>query len=301
MGNNSKSFENASNYDELKRALKYRFDILHNTDNGEVNYLCHYTRLSSAIAIIRSRQWYIGSPKKMNDGLEISRGSESEWEKFYFASFMFEPKESIAMWSMYAQPWEDGVMIRIPVKVFKKWVRDKDIIIREAISKERKDKKSSYHISAGLISYFVAYTNAYSRMEGGDEKLYCGTSSEKQCNTKVKDVLSTSELRGYVKDMAWSYENEIRLRVDIDSDHHIEGLLIDIPDYIIDSLEIVAGPKFDGVLSERIEQEIQESFDNNRLNHSIFKDKLNWTYCDDCEKVCPLDSELRSKTCIKKK
>ena len=52
----------------------------------------------------------------MNDQLEYERGEKMIWEHLAFASFMTECKESIGMWSMYAQEWQDGIMLKIPKK-----------------------------------------------------------------------------------------------------------------------------------------------------------------------------------------
>ena len=38
-------------------------------------------------------------------------------------------KENIGMWSMYAQPWEEGVLVRLHKKVVKEWIRNIDKIL----------------------------------------------------------------------------------------------------------------------------------------------------------------------------
>jgi hypothetical protein len=42
----------------------------------------------------------------------------------FFACFMTDVQENIGMWSMYGQPWEDGVLLRIPKKNVVEWVKD---------------------------------------------------------------------------------------------------------------------------------------------------------------------------------
>ena len=277
---NSLAFENASDYSELKKALQHRVMQLHNTDNNKINYICHYTNLRAAIAIIKNQEWYIGSPKKMNDGLELTCGNQSDWDRIFFASFMFEPQESIAMWCMYAQPWDDGVIIRIPVNEFKKWIKEANHVIQCADPITKKTIKNALPLRGDLNAYFVAYTNAWSMGKVDNEILICGTTS----NKLIEDVLSASELTGYVKDMAWSYENEIRLRVDLKNNDHVEALSIDVPNHVINSMEIVTGPRFKGDIITRLKQDIEVSFDNKKVDSSLFSGKLNWVYCDSCKK-----------------
>lgn len=85
-------------------------------------FVCHYTKLDAAIAIIKSMFWYLGNAEDMNDNSETQHFANM-WSNIFYTCFMTEQTESIAMWSMYAQPWEDGVMLRIPMDRFKKWVK----------------------------------------------------------------------------------------------------------------------------------------------------------------------------------
>ena len=67
--------------------------------NG-AQYVYHYTKLSNVVSIIKSRSWWLKSPETMNDGLEFKNISESQQcNAVFFASFMYDSSESIAMWS----------------------------------------------------------------------------------------------------------------------------------------------------------------------------------------------------------
>ncbi len=273
-----KAFEEVSSYEELRRHLIDRANKLNNTHNGGVTrYICHYTNLDAAIAIIKNQRWYIGSPTRMNDGLELSHASTKDWNKTFFASFMLEPKESIAMWSMYAQPWLDGVMLRIPVERFKSWIKA-PLSISSADPDTKAANGDDIASTVEVSFHAVAYTNAESKDSAETEHLYCGRDK----NTNLNNILSSSELIGYVKDSAWSYENEYRLRVDDKSGAAYKAVSISIPDDIIDSFEIVAGPRFSGDLLTRIQTKIAGNFDGKQARQSIFTGKLNWVYCDDC-------------------
>ena len=79
-------------------------------------YLYHYTTVSNVIKMIRGKTWHLGNAAGMNDNLEYKNGDPLRWNNLFFSCFMCEDKESIGMWSMYAQPWEKGVKVALPRK-----------------------------------------------------------------------------------------------------------------------------------------------------------------------------------------
>ena len=112
-------------------------NYLSNTEKLNKNsMLSQYTSLNTVISIISNRYWYLGSPHNMNDGLELQFGLDKR-NDIFFSSFMAEQKESIAMWSMYAQPWSDGIMISIPIKQFINWITTL-ILFMKPIHKQKK-------------------------------------------------------------------------------------------------------------------------------------------------------------------
>lgn len=120
---------------KINDLIKY-LDLNDRLKNSEMVY--HYTTISSAVSIIDSMCWHLGTPRKMNDRLEYERGDKTQWNNLFFSSFMCEENESIGMWSMYSQPWKNGVKITIPTKSLKKWIREvKEITIIEADDKKR--------------------------------------------------------------------------------------------------------------------------------------------------------------------
>ncbi len=92
-------------------------------------FLYHYTTIRNALAIFKSKTWHLGNPQNMNDMVEYRNGDPQVWKNIFFASFMAENKESIAMWSMYSQPWKDGVKITIPMPAMKEWLKSIDEIL----------------------------------------------------------------------------------------------------------------------------------------------------------------------------
>ena len=120
----------------------------------------------------------------------------------------------------------------------------------------------------------VAYSNCDN--PDGDEKLTWSTAS----NTRVKMATHAPELTGYIKDSAWDYEREIRIKAVLGEGHNFSRVAIDIPDYVFNSMKITAGPLFEGVLEGVIKEEIRRS---TTVVQSLFFKKLNIdTGCSKC-------------------
>ena len=258
-------FSSVKTVDELLKNLNDKVTKLHNKKSEQVNYVYHYTRQDTILSLLKSKQWHLNSPKNMNDGLELKYNIDECYNNFYFASFMIDCEESIAMWSMYAQPWKDGIMIRIPIEKYKSWIKGSYKIYSLSDNKDITDV-------CNLSSYAVAYQKS-------DGELVCG----EQHNNNMNNASSEINLVGYIKDYAWHYENEIRLRIDIKADLNIDKVALSIPDEIIDSFEFITGPRNDNELIEILRKEIDPKFDESRIKNSKFKNLLNWVYCDCCK------------------
>ncbi len=267
IGTSVTNFKKIETANELINYLKDTSSRLRNT-----TVVCQYTNLRAVVSIISERCWYLGSPKNMNDGLELKQGLDSR-DDIFFSSFMTEQRESIAMWSMYAQPWEDGVMIAIPVPEFKRWIKDIKIVYSADIKTKKPDRNTFVHLDKATISVTrVAYSNQ--NKQGDILSLSCGNTK----NSLFKSINDPS-LIGYIKDDAWSYEKELRLRIDLGKSVNYKGVAIDIPEYVIDSMIITKGPRFEGNLLERLEKEINQKI---KIDSSLFYGKLKSTPCDGC-------------------
>lgn len=260
-----------------RQLIEYLSNSTDRVDNK--SHVMHYTCLEAVIAIISSRYWYIGNPHNMNDGLEYSHGSPDLWNKIFFSSFMAEEKESIAMWSMYAQPWAKGVKISIPAIVFKKWVREIKTVYRANPDTKQAIPEIELGTDKASVKIVkVAYCNSDSKIKSEQEKMSCGEAH----NEIMTDLLKNRELVGYLKNEAWHYEKEIRLRIDLKDDIKFNAVAIKVPDYVIDSMVITAGPLFEGNLKEKIEEIIHKY--KISTEESIFTGKFNVSSpCIKCE------------------
>lgn len=240
-------------------------------------HLYHYTKLSSMIDIIKSGYWVMRSPKYMNDVFEFENWSPYNWSGVFFASFMGEQKENIGMWSMYAQPWTDGVKIAIGRTAFKNWIKNINTVYKADPRTYEVDEYTIFEIGkrATIKCNAVAYSNFDGTDNGKNESIRCGQAVNEQLRKGTGNPL----LAGYIKNDAWDYEREIRLRVDLDKSIDCEAVAIKVPSELINAMTIVKGPRFNGNLCERIQAELGRGL---LTDESLFFGKIKEVYCDKC-------------------
>ncbi|XME01961.1 DUF2971 domain-containing protein [Lachnospiraceae bacterium C1.1] len=233
-------------------------------------FVSHYTSFNNLKNILSSKKWYVGNPQKMNDGLEY-KANAMDFKNLFFASFSLETGENIAMWSMYGQPWENGVKISIPKKIFLKW---KDQISKiYSVNSETNSIKPGIEIATNNFKSSICRVAYFDRDDDDNVKqLTCGHST----NLIFKDI-DSKKLAGYIKESAWGYEKEIRLRIDISPNISCDKVAVDIPEEIIKNIIVTTGPRFSGEINKKIIPDVLD------IRSSIYKGKLNYVYCDSCK------------------
>lgn len=234
-------------------------------------YVSHYTNYEAAKEIITDKKFKLSNPSNMNDGLEFN-SPKMDCSKIYFASFSVDNSENIGMWSMYGQPWESGIKISIPKRLFVSWT-DKikrvfhvdtitqDIIVNSPFS------ENEFKPSISRVAY-VEWDK-----DSNVAQIRCGDNAK---NNKMRNI-DSHMLTGLIKDAAWSYEKEIRLRVDLDRETPDKKVAIDIPEDIMRSIIITTGPRFNKTVSRKEFKDVEE------VRNSIFTGKLKYVYCDKCK------------------
>ena len=156
------SFSDIETVEELKLYLDDTANRLKNSP-----YLYHYTTVSNVIKMIQGKTWHLGNAAGMNDNLEYKNGDPRRWRNLFFSCFMCEDKESIGMWSMYAQPWEKGVKVALPRTVVRKWIKDtKEILEISMTSYQPTGRAIAIEESGASLKLSpVAYCNADSLQE----------------------------------------------------------------------------------------------------------------------------------------
>ncbi len=257
--------------------VDYLSDSVRRLENS--NFIYHYTTLPIVIKMLSNRVWHLGNAKYMNDQLEYKNGDIRKWKNIFFSSFMTEDKESIGMWSMYAQPWEKGIKITIPSKVARKWIDD--------ITEIKEVSIKGYELTGRAVQIFdkeiglsaVAYcnTDSLTKNEIDNEELRWSN----VVNKLLAYASHERELTGYVKDMAWSYEKEIRIRAEFNNTPGFERVAIALPEAVIDAMTFTASPLFEGNLKEELYKEILRQV---QVDNSLFQGRLNIkTICQQCE------------------
>lgn len=264
----SKSFSSITKPEDLVTYLSSSSARL-----NSVKYLTHYTKVNGLKGMLKSKIWILNNPATMNDGLELSKYPKEAWEKVFYACFMTEQAESIAMWSMYAQPWEDGLQLSISADDLLRWKSESKTVFEIDPLTKQKTGESTDQAEIRLTK--VAYTNYDSGRTGEPVNITCGTVT----NTNFIRPYSNEEFIGFIKDDAWKNEQEIRLRVDLPSDLDYKLIGIEIPDYILENMIITKGPRFDGNLLKRIEVKGKKL----HIKDSCFRGKLGWVFCDTCK------------------
>ncbi len=268
---------NFKEIDNPKDMIRYLSDSRRRLENSD--YIFHYTSFDVVINILRRKEWHLGSAVFMNDRLEYENGDPSIWPNIFFSSLMTEDDESIGMWSMYAQPWHLGVKITIPSKKAREWINGVRII--KEIDQESKlatgrvitvDKDIKLNLSS------VTYCNTDRvKIEDSMEKLTWSN----VVNTNFQGAAHMHELTGYVKDLAWSYEKEIRILAKFDNTQNFKRIALDIPDEIIGEMIFTASPVFGGDLRNMVYDELDIEI---KTEKSLFEDKLAVSsICDRCD------------------
>lgn len=241
-------------------------------------YLYHYTTLSNVIAMFNSKCWHLCNAHDMNDMVEYNNGDKDRWKNLFFASFMSDAKESIGMWSMYSQPWKEGVKIALPKKIVQNWIKSCTEILEVSSSTyQLTGRKIKVNSDTTLRLSAVVYSNAAS-LENVDaqEELYWSN----QTNSNITQAIKIPELTGYIKDKAWDYEKEIRIKAEFNNTEGYERVAIALPDEILNAMIISAGPLFEGDLLEEIKKEIKREL---QTDQSLFTGKLHVkSICKDC-------------------
>lgn len=264
MKDNNKYEMDFSKIKTVENLIRYLDDTNARLNNRK--YLYHYTTIKCIINIFYSGKWFLSNAKEMNDQLEYKNGDKNIWKNIFFTSFMTDVKENIGMWSMYAQPWEDGVLIQLPKEVVKKWIKGISKVYEVSYETNKVtnkiipiDRMNKVYLSS------VAYSNCDSTEF--EEVLKWSTVS----NRNIKKATHIPELTGYVKDMAWDYEREIRIKAYLDNEHCLHKVAVDIPEFVYDAMTLIAGPLFQGDLKRRLSEEISSRVN---LSHSLFSGKL---------------------------
>lgn len=211
------------------------------------DYYYHYTSWDSFVNIYEKRSFLLtrGDSLRINDQHESSvKGAAEVWAKTYIGSFAYGSSENMAMWGLYGLPWEDAIRIAIPRAEMVKWLES--IALPGGV-----DVKDCCDIKPKVSLADIVYVEG--KRGSTNLSLYCHNESLKTDNiVGLNDVGSASEMTGYIKNYAWHYENEVRIKVELPQAIKGEKICVKIPDSMINAMNITTGPCFERKINDNV-------------------------------------------------
>ena len=228
---------------------------------GNHEYYYHYTTWDALSKILSNKKFLLtrGNSLRINDQHEaLMKGSWEEWNKIYIGSFAFGSSEIMAMWGLYGLPWRDAVRISIPKEEMRSWIKH---IRRVKLFDNGRavDYQGDFDVGLNDIVYVTG--------KKGTDNLRLTHNTRSITVSEINPLYGidkAEEMTGYIKNYAWQYENEVRIRIRLANDTGYEKISIDIPDEVADSITVTTGPNFkwkDDRLLSRLsdEKRIRES------------------------------------------
>lgn len=232
--------------------------------NHDVYY--HYTTWDSFIKIYNGKSFLMtrGNSLNINDQHEaIMKGSYQEWNKTYIASFSFGSAENMAMWGLYGLPWEDAIRIAIPKTAMLNWLNS----IKEV------EVWSPQHQASGSrpIKNIRVCLNDIVYVTGKkDDNCYRLTRSNDYWTVSNEGAFfrfdESPNMTGYIKNYAWHYENEVRLKINTPQNVYSDKVKVKIPPEVLGAFTIMTGPCFE----YKSDALFQKFVNENRLEPSGF-------------------------------
>lgn len=242
--------------------------------NHEFYY--HYTTWDSVTKIFENNTFLLtrSNSLNINDQHEaLMKGSWEEWSKIYIGSFAFGSSEIMAMWGLYGLPWQDAVRLAIPKEKMNQWVNSiKEIKLFE--NGNTVDFQDGFDVGLNDIVYV-------SGKRGADtlQLTHYGRSITTSDTYPLYGIDTNEKMTGYIKNYAWQYENEVRLRIRLAHPTGYEKICVEIPRDVINSITITTGPYF----KRKDEELFLQLMDENRIVESGFKDLVKYKeLCDMC-------------------
>ena len=204
-------------------------------------YYYHYTTWDSLTKIFQNKTFLLtrGNSLSINDQHEAHmKGSWAEWNKIYIGSFAFGSSENMAMWGLYGLPWQDAIRLSISREKMNQWINSiKQIKLFE--NGETIDYQGDFEASVNDIVYVGG-----KRGSNDLHLTHYGKSITVSDTYPLYGIDTSSKMTGYIKNYAWQYENEVRLRIRLSNDTCYEKISIAVPDEVIDSIIVTTGPCF---------------------------------------------------------
>jgi hypothetical protein len=230
----------------------------------------HYTDCLTLYEMLKGKKLFLSRSDTLNDLLE--GGQSAEKEKVFIGSFSYGFTENIAMWSMYAIPYNYGVRLRIAKKAMLDFVNcfNESPVLYKA--KSGKEETVFCEEKPELLIADVVYSDRFYLSHPSSK-----TSTKLFKNNIIKDGETPQEspLNWCIKDAMWKGENEVRLILKLKhvlSDPNIQKIAIDFS-LALKNLIVTCGPcaNADEVRESLIKQGVSNVYNSSYYNKTYFK------------------------------
>ena len=234
----------------------------------------HYMRLDDFAKMLKSRTFWLSrldSPA-LNDWNEFGKyGSSYGWKRTYIGCFSYGRSESAAMWKMYCQPDENAVRVLISPSGLKAWDKQLRKVktlcaypIRENGKKPCPGCRRVQVKAAGFTD--VLYVSMNGNDERHDDSGFMRWNGHGARISDLRQWVSCKGVEGFVKDLAWQYEQETRLFVVLKNEQcKARRLAVPIPDEVFKSMSFALSPWLPDKEVDFVKKGIEDLFESEGL------------------------------------
>lgn len=169
----------------------------------------HYTNVDALEGMLKSKTLYLSNVSRMNDLLEPLNIPTKKWGNIYIASFSFSSHESVALWSLYGNPLNKAIRIQFTQSSIQRAINN----INDKKQCSNIDNSETYKIkNINLVD--ITYLNEKADSIRWNRALL----SYIKC-PEINNISKHAEMAGFVKNIAWEYETEVRIIVELAAKH----------------------------------------------------------------------------------
>ncbi len=235
------------------------------------NFYHHYTNFDSVKKILGNKTILLSRVDTMNDKQELSKIwlPDVSWMSTYSTSFTYGIKENMALWGLYSVPGELGVRVSIEKKELLKIIDGNNELRKLGGDGDILNVEEEYSIDL----YEVLYASNYNQNKKYSYKYLIRENafiSNNYIGNLENEYGDARDLVGTFKNEAWSYEQEVRLRVKLTNQSAFEKLIINISTLDMSKLVITFSPWVNHTNKESIKESIKSI--GEEYKNIVFKD-----------------------------
>jgi len=196
-------FHGRSSLLDIKNFLKER-------GLGHTGGYFHYTTLPNLKNMLKSGMLYLSLGHTMNDLRESMKCNQKKWKRLYVMSFSYGNNESMAMWNIYGNPLYEALRLEFSIANIKNLVSGDTLDVFQIIPEKENDTYELLCKTSNFKFVDIGYLHEKNAsLRWNQSGVYKSTCSE------LANITSNEDFAGLVKNIAWEYEKETRLLVEL--------------------------------------------------------------------------------------